>query len=254
VFHGTFAFSFDPNKPEGERFTVVAPLVKDAAHPETDHVYKAGNFLEELELSPGAYRLLGATAGNVSSPDRKQFAAVQRVHTHNPMETNVIFKMPLPDKFRGLRYMQPKDVGDKPVDLFQDGVTKTENDVRPVQVPLVFVATYKNVAAPSLVDGTSMAKWTSSGAKNLHIYAEPPKQCPDKDHPYNALSELCGLFTPALDLKLNPNLKDELGPAGDVDPCDEVPEKEQQALCEIASGLPFTKIRNCQALLVTPPA
>src|SRR5438477_3763138 len=129
VFHGSFAFSFDPKKPEGEQLTIVAPLVTGAAHPGTGHVYKAGNFSETVDLSAGVYRLLGATAGNVSSPDRKQCTAVQRVNTRDPMETNVILKMPLPDKFRGLRYMQPKDASNMPVDLFQDGLTKTQNDV-----------------------------------------------------------------------------------------------------------------------------
>ena len=242
VLHGTYAFSYDPAKPEPEQLTIVAPCV-------TSHVYRAGNFTEEAVLSPGGYRLQNVNKGNAPSPNPKKFSVVQRIHTGDPSASNVTFKMPWPHKFRGLRTVKPVNAGHAAVDLFQDGTTKSQNDVRPDETPLIYILTYQSISNPSLVDANSLTKWTYVSGKNLHIIAEP-EHSPNESHVHDALGALDALFPVELDLAYNPNLDPNI--QGDInpDPDHEVGDDEQKALCE-RLGFSGTRIRNCQAIVVT---
>lgn len=242
VLHGTYAFSYDPTKPEPEQLTVVAPCV-------TSHVYRAGNFTEEAVLSSGGYRLQNVSKGNASSPNKKKFSVVQRINTGDPSASNVTIKMPWPHKFRGLRTVKPVNTSQAPVDLFQDGTTKSQNDVRPDETPLIYILTYKNISNPSLVDDNSVTKWTYVSGKNLHIIAEP-EHSPNESHVHDALGALNALFAVELDLAYNPDLNPDIQGVITADPDQEVADDEQKALCERLS-FSGTRIRNCQAIVVT---
>ncbi len=189
VFHGTYVFSFDPSKPVTERLTVIAPSVME-------HVYLAGNFTHETDLSAGTYQL-NVDPGGGDPPDNKKFSIVQRTNTGNPAERNVIIKMPLPNKFRGLVRLPPQDTAGNRVDLFEDGTTKSQNNVKPDEVPMVYVARFpiRNITTPTLT-GNSATHWTYQGT-NLHIIAEPKTE-PGPGHGTDALNAINALFNPPL--------------------------------------------------------
>jgi hypothetical protein len=242
VFHGTYVFSFDSSKPENERLTAIAPSVPQ-------HVYKAGNFTQETNLSTGTYHL-NVDSGGAPTPDNKKFSVVQRANTGNPAETNIIFKMPIPDKFRGLVRLTPKDAAGNKIDLFEDGTTKSQNNVKPDDLPMVYVLTFsiRSIATPTLLDSISAIKW-SYQERHLHIIAEPQVDPgPSHSHADAALNAINALFTPILDLQFNHNLADT--PAVITpDPDGEVTEDEQKPLYRRFGGL-ASSIRNCQSLIV----
>jgi hypothetical protein len=239
VFHGAFAFSFDPAKPEAERLTVVAPYV-------VPHLYKAGDYRHEQTLD-GSYSLLGAYTGNGGNPCASLFAVVQRHNTGDPGPGKIKIRMPWPDKFRGLRNIPAGGT-----EFFQPGDTRKNNHVLPAQMPLVYVATYLQSSHPRLVGDNSKAGLWEFDGKNLHIFAEPDHD-PGDSHTSDALDQLDALFSPALDLKIN-NLSDY--PGTEDDPDHEVPNDEQWGLAEAGrhAGLveDFLHIHSCGALLVTP--
>lgn len=258
LLHGMFALNFDyKNTPN--TLTVLAPKVYG-------HTYGAGDWTKEkfLDQEDGVYTLQNAAASNAITKQQVQQvpgAAIawkaSGITGIQPGTSNsspyCTLKLGIPDDIWALRRLL-RTTGDLP---FFEGTTAKQNNLDLVlELPLVYVLTYRNVDKGNPPNFGDWKGAPGAAYWNLHIYAEP-SFASSNGHLSHSLSKLCQMFAPVpLDLRFKTGNSAVFNPV-DTDLStghSTVGEDEEESLEEVRAGIvassnKTSQVHSCMSLI-----